>query len=262
LRPRWPDGQCRHVADHPDALSPVALARVRRSRRHPRITEVDYLHLRLLVQGLRAALARVEGPIDDLLDVWCGSRPYDDLFPHGARCIGFDVVGNPYGVADVVSNTLLPFPDASFDLLTCIQSFQYMPDPAHTVAEFARVLRPGGTALVTVVFTFEYDRRLPFEGRYTEQQLRELFSGWADVDVQEDGGRGVAWAEMTNALASALEQRTARVRPLRLLHPLFAAGYAAVNVLGLGLARAEARSSGSAALPMNLTLTARAPSSG
>jgi SAM-dependent methyltransferase len=176
--------------------------------------------------------------------------------------VGFDVERNPYGVADVVSDTLLPFPDASFDLLTCIQSFQYMPDPAHAVAEFARVLRPGGTALVTVVFTFEYDRRLPFEARYTEQQLRQLFSNWADVDVREDGGRGVAWAEMTNSLISALEQRTARVPGLRLLRPLFAAGYACVNVLGLGLAWAEARSDGSAALPMSLMVIAHLPSGG
>ena len=250
------------MAGRSDTHSPDALRGIRRSRRHPRITEVDYLHLRLLVDGLRAALASAASPVHDLLDVWCGSRPYDDLFPRGVRCVGFDVEGNPYGVADVVSDTFLPFPAASFDLLVCIQAFQYMPDPAHTVAEFARVLRPGATAIVTLVFTFEYDRRLSFEGRYTEQQLRELFSGWADVEVREDGGRGVAWAVMTTGLISAFEQRTARFRPLRLLHPLFAATYAAVNAVGLLLARGDASGSGSAALPMNLTLTARVPGSG
>jgi SAM-dependent methyltransferase len=235
---------------------------MRRSRRHPRITEVDYLHLRKLVEGLRAALAEVRPPIDDILDIWCGSRPYDDLFPPGARCVGFDREGNPYGVADVVSDTFLPFPDASFDLVVFIQAFQYVSDPAHAVAELARVLRPGGTALVTLVFAFEYDRGLAFEGRYTEQQLRELFADWADVEVQEDGGRGVAWAAMTTGLLSAFEQRTSRFPPLRLLHPLFGTAYAAVNVLGLQLARGDVRSGGSAALPMNLTLTARVPSDG
>jgi len=223
---------------------------------------VDYLHLRKLVEGLRTALARVPGPVHDLLDVWCGARPYDDLFPRGARCVGFDTEDNPYGVADVASSTFLPFPAASFDLVVCIQAFHYMADPAYAVAEFARVLRPGGTALVTLVFAFEYDRRLPFEGRYTEQQLRDLFSGWTDVEVREDGGRGVAWAVLTNGLISAFEQRAARIRLLRLLHPLFAAAYAAVNTVGLLLSRGEAHSSGSAALPMNLTLTARVPNNG
>ena len=235
---------------------------MRRSRRHPRITEVDYLHLRKLVEGLSTALASVPPPVGDILDVWCGSRPYDDLFPRGAHCVGFDTGDNVYGVADVASDTFLPFPDASFDLVVCIQAFHYMPDPAHVVAEFARVLRPGGTALVTLVFAFEYDRRLAFEGRYTEQQLRELFSGWSSVEVHEDGGRSIAWAVLTAGLLSAFEQRTSRIRPLRMLQPLFAAAYATVNALGLLLARGETRSSGNAALPMNLTLTARVPTSG
>ena len=250
------------MAGRPEILSLAALRAMRRSRRHPRITEVDYLHLRKLIEGLRTALAEVPSPVDDILDIWCGSRPYDDLFPRGARCVGFDMEDNPYGVADVASDTFLPFPDASFDLVVCIQAFHYMPDPAHAVAELARVLRPGGTTLVTLVFAFEYDRRLPFEGRYTEQQLRELFSGWANVEVHEDGGRGVAWAAMTTGLLSAFEQRTSRMRPLRLLHPLFVAAYVVVNTLGLLLARGDVGSSGSAALPMNLTLTARVPSSG
>jgi SAM-dependent methyltransferase len=250
------------VPGRSEILSPDALRAMRRSRRHPRLTEVDYLHLRKLVDGLRTALAAVPRPVDDILDVWCGSRPYDDLFPRDARCVGFDTEDNPYGVADVASDSFLPFPDASFDLVVCIQAFHYMPDPVHAVAELARVLRPGGTALVTLVFAFEYDRRLPFEGRYTEQQLRELFSGWTNVEVHEDGGRGVAWTAMTTGLLSALEQRVVRFRPLRSLHPLFAAAYATVNTLGLLLARGEARGTGSAALPMNLTLTARVPNSG
>jgi hypothetical protein len=80
--------------------------------------------------------------------------------------------------------------------------------------------------------------------------------------VEEDGGRGVSWAAMTTGLLSAFEQRVRRVPPLRLLHPLFGAAYATVNVLGLLLARGDVRSGGSAALPMNLTLTARVPGNG
>lgn len=247
------------MAGRSETLSHATLRAVRRSRRHPRITDVDYLHLRLLVDGLRAALARVTGPVDEMLDVWCGSRPYDDLFPGNARCIGFDIVGNPYGVADIVSDDFLPFPDASFDLLVCIQAFHYMADPKQAVAEFARVLRPGGTAIVTLVFAFEYDRRLPFEARYTEQQLRDLFDQLENVEVQEDGGRGVAWAVMTTGLISALEQRAARFTLLHVFRPLLVVATVGVNALGLLLARSEERSNGSAALPMNLTLTARVP---
>ena len=91
------------------------------------MTQFDYLHLRSVVADLHQALGRVPAPVSDVLDVWCGSRPYDDLFPSGARCLGLDVDPNPYGVADVVSNELLPFPDESFDLVTCIEAFQWVP---------------------------------------------------------------------------------------------------------------------------------------
>jgi len=250
------------MAYRPEILSRDELRAIRRSRRHPRMTQTDYLHLRKLVEGLRAALLEVPPPTNDILDIWCGSRPYEDMFPAGAKVVGFDTSDNPYSIADVASDTFLPFPDASFDLVVFIQAFQYVPDPARAVAEIARVLRPGGTALVTLVFAFEYDRRISFEGRYTEQQLRGLFSDWANVEVHEHGGRSVAWTGMTTGILSAIEQRTARIRPLRMLHPIFAAAYAGLNILGLALAWGEERGSGNAALPMNLTLTARIPSSG
>lgn len=39
----------------------------------------------------------------------------------------------------------LPFPDATFDALTFTYLLRYVDDPAATIAEMARVLRPGGT---------------------------------------------------------------------------------------------------------------------
>jgi demethylmenaquinone methyltransferase/2-methoxy-6-polyprenyl-1,4-benzoquinol methylase len=39
----------------------------------------------------------------------------------------------------------LPFPDASFDALTVTYLLRYVDDPAATLAELARVVRPGGT---------------------------------------------------------------------------------------------------------------------
>jgi SAM-dependent methyltransferase len=212
------------------------------------------------VDGLTTALADMAEPVEDVLDVWCGSRPYEDLLPAGARCVGLDVNDNPYGVADVVSDEFLPFPDASFDLLTCVQAFQYMPKPEHAVSEFARVLRPGGTAVVSVVFGDAYDRR-SFEGRYTSHQLRQLFAGWKDVRVREDGGRTVTWTMLTASLLYGLEQRAGRRRVLRAVRPMFVPAYVAVNGLGLALGPLESETHGAAALPMNLTLTARTPAS-
>lgn len=44
--------------------------------------------------------------------------------------------------------TQIPLPDASVDLVWCERVLQHVPDPATAVAEIARVLRPGGRALL------------------------------------------------------------------------------------------------------------------
>lgn len=246
------------MANHPAIITPQDVRTIRSSRRHPRVAQVDYLHLRALVEGIERALASVSNPIEDVLDVWCGSRPYEDLLPAGARCVGLDVVGSPYGVADVVSDDFLPFADGSFDLVTCVQAFHYMPDPTHAASEFLRVLRPGGTAIVSSVFGFEYDRR-HFEARYTEQQLRGLFSDWEDVRVEENGGRTVTWTVLTASLLHGLEQRLPTRRRLRFVRGAFFGAYVSVNLLGLALERLERERLGSSAFPVNLTLVARKP---
>jgi SAM-dependent methyltransferase len=43
----------------------------------------------------------------------------------------------------------LPFPDASFDLVTCLEALEFMPRPEQVVAEAIRVTRPGGMLLVS-----------------------------------------------------------------------------------------------------------------
>jgi demethylmenaquinone methyltransferase/2-methoxy-6-polyprenyl-1,4-benzoquinol methylase len=43
------------------------------------------------------------------------------------------------------SATAIPFPDASFDHLTVTYLLRYVDDPGATLAELARVVRPGGT---------------------------------------------------------------------------------------------------------------------
>jgi SAM-dependent methyltransferase len=237
------------------AFDSDTVSAIRASRRRPRPTQFDYLHLRYLARRLARVLPDVVPAGGEVLDVWCGSRPYEDLLPAGARVVGLDVPENPYGAADVVSDEILPFESGTFDAVLCIEAFQWMPDPARAVAEFARVLRPGGAAVVSLPFAFEYER--PFEHRFTESQLRGLFEGWGDVSVSEDGGRAVSWAVLTGSFLESVGGRA------HFLRPLAAAGCAAVNGLGLLLAGIEARTAASdAAYPMNLTLTARRPPGG
>jgi len=56
--------------------------------------------------------------------------------------------------------TALPFADASFDHIVCSEVLEHIPDDAQAVRELARVLKPGGTLVVTVPaadFPFGWD---------------------------------------------------------------------------------------------------------
>jgi SAM-dependent methyltransferase len=94
-----------------------------------------------------------------LLDVGCGTGHHLVRF----RRLGFEVVGTD-GSAEMLARARennpgvefhqgdveqLPFEDASFDYLNCIEVLRYLPQMERCVAEMGRVLKPGGVALVT-----------------------------------------------------------------------------------------------------------------
>lgn len=43
----------------------------------------------------------------------------------------------------------LPFPEGSFDVVSCLEVLEFTPRPVRTLAELVRVLRPGGWLLIT-----------------------------------------------------------------------------------------------------------------
>jgi SAM-dependent methyltransferase len=246
-----------------EPFRPEIVARMRRTRRHPRPTQFDFLHVHRLVGDLASALASVGDGAQDVLDVFCGTRPYDDLLPSSAHIVGLDIPGNPYGVADVVSAQFLPFPDESFDLVMCVEGFHYLADPEEGVVEIRRVLRQGGHALISVPLVWEYDRTV-LEHRFTGPSLKRLFAGWEDVNVVENGGRAVSWSTLTGLIASMAEYQVPdRLRLRRVVHPAFAGLYLLINGVGFVLDRAESRfARSSLTLPMNLLVTAKRPPDG
>jgi SAM-dependent methyltransferase len=247
-----PDGFAEIVGD--ETLPVEELDRIRSARQAPRRSQFDYLHLRVLRDDIARELSKMPTGID-VLDVYCGTRPYEELLPSGARCVGLDVTPL-YGAADIVSDEFLPFDDASFDLVVSFEAFHYVPDPATGVREIERVLRPGGRALITVPLTWEYERGV-LEHRFTAPQLERLFAGWGDVRVSENGGRGVAWATQTGRILELLSLRIRRrLGPLAAVFtPVVALVNVLVNLAGAAIERATGE--GPTTLPMNLMIAAR-----
>ncbi len=96
-----------------------------------------------------------------VLDVACGpARVTRELVERtGAHVVGLDLSENMLraGVANIADAGLqdrvalllgrgeqLPFPDATFDALTFTYLLRYVTDPAATLVELARVVKPGG----------------------------------------------------------------------------------------------------------------------
>jgi SAM-dependent methyltransferase len=108
---------------------------------------------------LRAAIERLPlGPHARLLDAGCGSgRTLDELARYG-RVSGVDL--SPQAVAaarvrghddvQIARVEDLPFADATFDVVTCLDVIEHTPDDRATLAELLRVARPGGLLLATV----------------------------------------------------------------------------------------------------------------
>jgi SAM-dependent methyltransferase len=228
-----------------------------KSRRHPHPTQWDYLYLRRIVDSLADSLRHVAGPVSDVLDVYCGTRPYEDLVPSSARYVAMDRT-DYYGVADVVTEEFLPFDDESFDVVLCTEAFYYVPDPVHGLQEIQRVVRPGGTVVMTLPFVWEYNRTILVH-RYTGPELEALLEGWDDVRVVENGSRAVSWATLTGRIVRIAEERVP-IPFKRVTHPWFALAYLAINATGALLDVLEKRlSSSDYTLPMGLLVSARRP---
>lgn len=54
---------------------------------------------------------------------------------------------------DIISDIIdIPVDEKSFDAIMCIEVFEHIPQPALAVKEFARIIKPGGTVIITTPF--------------------------------------------------------------------------------------------------------------
>jgi SAM-dependent methyltransferase len=103
-----------------------------------------------------------------ILDVGCGTRPYEPLFT-GWEYIGIDVAvsGRPaeYKVVDqYFDGHSIPYPDESFDAVLCTEVLEHCVDATRIAGEIRRVLRPGGNAVITVPFMWG-EHEMPYDFR-------------------------------------------------------------------------------------------------
>ena len=178
-------GLVRHVLSDPDAVAPrvdeiVEITRhlddFPHSLQIPLIehdVEDGYTQWAPLYDGPNPAIER-EQPIvhamlaalapGDALDAACGTgRHAAELAALGHRVVGVDTTEAMLAIArekvpdaDFRRGRLeqLPLDDASIDVLTCSLALTHVPDLEPVLREFGRVLRPGGTAVLSDMHPF------------------------------------------------------------------------------------------------------------
>lgn len=118
-----------------------------------------------------------KGLTGDLLDVGCGTKPYQNLFLV-KKYIGLDVNSEHsknLGIADYLyEGKKFPFVNASFDIVLCNQVFEHVFNPNEFLSEISRVLKTNGTLLLTVPFIWD-EHEQPYDyARYTTYALHDL----------------------------------------------------------------------------------------
>jgi SAM-dependent methyltransferase len=122
-----------------------------------------------------------------VLDAGAGVGPYRPLFAHTGY-VSTDWENSPHAAdVDVLASLLaLPFADASFDEVLNTQVLEHLAEPAASLAELHRILRPGGRLWLTAPLVWELHEE-PFDFfRYTRHGLEHLLREAGFIEIRID----------------------------------------------------------------------------
>ncbi|KXZ48071.1 hypothetical protein GPECTOR_30g166 [Gonium pectorale] len=121
------------------------------------VAHTDTAFTQRLTALYRGVLAPLSGPAASVLDLCSGSDshlptdvPIGQVVAHGVNEeeLAANGAASSRFVQDLNARPSLPLASASLDAVLCCNGIQYLTKPEWVIAEVARVLRPGGAAVV------------------------------------------------------------------------------------------------------------------
>lgn len=192
-----------------------------------------------LHRDLRELLAQSGG---NVLDLGCGTKPYRHwLGPQLRSYVGADI--SPLPGVDVVltPGDPLPFAEASFDTVLCTQVLEHVANAEAVLGEIARVLRPGGTLIVSVPFIYHLHGAPHDHRRLSEFGVCGMLQ--RDFKVVELRRQGRIGSTLVSLGLGWLETQTNGTRLSRFakasLFPFWVALCGVANLLARGLDRLD-----------------------
>jgi len=143
------------------------------------------------------------------LDIGAQNGPYAALFP---RRLGLDIKPGR-GVAVIGDAQALGIASDRFDSILCTEVLEHLPEPQRAIDEMFRVLRPGGSLILTTRFLFPIHDAPHDYFRYTKYGLRHLLRRFEIVELQEETDAVGTLAVLTQRLG--MQAETLRWAPLR-----------------------------------------------
>jgi SAM-dependent methyltransferase len=140
-----------------------------------------------------------------ILDAGAGYGPWRPVLERYGRVIGVDLSAHGYAGA-TADLKKLPFRDGAFDAAFCSQVLEHERDPAALLAELGRVVKAGGTLVLTAPHLSRLHDAPRDYYRFTAEGLRFLAegAGFDAEDVTPCGGPLAFLGHNANALALAL----------------------------------------------------------
>mgnify|MGYP006273963981 CR=1 FL=1 len=208
-----------HDFSHPER----SRARVKPPPWHPRRVHFTRVH-----RGVTAcfdACGRHEGG-GVLYDYGCGGMPYrGELEPRLARYVGIDLPDNPLAEVTVDAIGDVGLPDGEADVLLSTQVLEHVPDPHAYLREAHRLLKPGGSLILSTHGLFKHHPDPADYWRWTESGLALQLqrAGFEVVRSERDFGLMSAGLYLVQDSAlRALRWRSLRVLPALLFQSLVA----------------------------------------
>lgn len=134
-----------------------------------------------------------------ILDIGAGGCPHREKFNHCEyHTQDFVQLSDAqiqnqegYGKIDFVSDVLeIPVSDKSYDVILCTEVIEHVPDPISTIKEISRILKPGGTLLITAPLQSGlHQEPYHFYGGYTKYWYKKFLTenNFSDLNIEANG---------------------------------------------------------------------------
>lgn len=162
-----------------------------------------------------------------ILDIGCGSKPYQSLFQYDAYIgVDFENPGHTHEQEQIdffYDGKTLPFENESFDSALSTEVFEHVFNLEELLNELHRVLKKDACVLITCPFVWK-EHELPHDyARYTLYALDHLLNkhGFVKVVAEKSGNfLDVIWQLQILFWYDKIHPRVKNILPLRLLFKL------------------------------------------